>query len=175
MDYLIICSNHFPAVNRILPNSCDLHCNVAADDLDPWNPRSSAAIILTWCSGLFWNLLVLNWILKRFHFTACSVMYSFGLQLQNVGINASNIGFSTLTMESDKFICVREKVGETAQVVIIDMADSQNPSRRPISADSAIMNPASKVIALKGKLATWQQFRGIFFSNCLEKEIQFNS
>ncbi|XP_076453409.1 clathrin heavy chain 1-like [Babylonia areolata] len=71
------------------------------------------------------------------------------LQLQNVGINAANIGFSTLTMESDKFICVREKVGETAQVVIIDMNDSGNPIRRPISADSAIMNPASKVIALK--------------------------
>lgn len=54
-------------------------------------------------------------------------------------------------MESDKFICVREKVGETAEVVIIDMADPTNPIRRPISADSAIMNPASKVIALKGK------------------------
>ena len=53
-------------------------------------------------------------------------------------------------MESDKYICVREKVGETAQVVIVDMADPGNPTRRPISADSAIMNPASKVIALKG-------------------------
>uniref|UniRef100_H2ZKR2 Clathrin heavy chain n=1 Tax=Ciona savignyi TaxID=51511 RepID=H2ZKR2_CIOSA len=70
--------------------------------------------------------------------------------LQNVGINAANIGFSTLTMESDKFICVREKVGDQAQVVIIDLADSANPIRRPISAESAIMNPASKVIALKG-------------------------
>ena len=29
------------------------------------------------------------------------------------------------------------------------MADSQNPIRRPITADSAIMNPVSKVIALK--------------------------
>lgn len=55
-------------------------------------------------------------------------------------------------MESDKFICVREKVNDTAQVVIIDMNDTANPTRRPISADSAIMNPASKVIALKGKL-----------------------
>ena len=73
------------------------------------------------------------------------------LQLQNIGINAANIGFSTLTMESDKYICVREKVGETAQVVIIDMNDTANPIRRPISADSAIMNPASKVIALKGE------------------------
>lgn len=76
---------------------------------------------------------------------------SLSLQLTNVGISTSAISFSTLTMESDKFICVREKSAETAQVVIIDMNDSNNPIRRPISADSAIMNPASKVIALKGK------------------------
>ncbi|XP_023035106.2 clathrin heavy chain isoform X1 [Drosophila willistoni] len=73
------------------------------------------------------------------------------LQLTNVGINANSFSFSTLTMESDKFICVREKVNDTAQVVIIDMNDSANPTRRPISADSAIMNPASKVIALKAQ------------------------
>lgn len=57
-------------------------------------------------------------------------------------------------MESDKFICIREKVADQAQVVIIDLADSANPIRRPISADSAIMNPASKVIALKGLYKT---------------------
>lgn len=78
----------------------------------------------------------------------------FPFQLQNLGINPANIGFSTLTMESDKFICIREKVGEQAQVVIIDMNDPSNPIRRPISADSAIMNPASKVIALKGMEAS---------------------
>ena len=55
-------------------------------------------------------------------------------------------------MESDKYICVREKVGETAQVVIIDLGDAANPIRRPITAESAIMNPASKVIALRGEL-----------------------
>jgi len=71
------------------------------------------------------------------------------LQLTNAGINANSISFTTLTMESDKFICVREKVGENNQVVIIDLNDTANPIRRPISADSAIMNPASKVIALK--------------------------
>ncbi|XP_042879544.1 clathrin heavy chain-like isoform X1 [Penaeus japonicus] len=81
---------------------------------------------------------------------ALPIRFQEHLQLTNVGIQASNIGFNTLTMESDKFICVREKVGETAQVVIIDMADPTNPIRRPISGDSAIMNPASKVIALKG-------------------------
>uniref|UniRef100_A0A1I8GPI0 Clathrin heavy chain n=1 Tax=Macrostomum lignano TaxID=282301 RepID=A0A1I8GPI0_9PLAT len=70
-------------------------------------------------------------------------------QLQSVGINNASIGFSTLTMESDRFICVRDKVGEAAQVVIVDLQDHKNPTRRPISADSAIMNPVSKVIALK--------------------------
>jgi clathrin heavy chain len=54
-------------------------------------------------------------------------------------------------MESDRFICVREKVGEQNQIVIVDMQDPTNLIRRPISADSAIMNPVSKVIALKGK------------------------
>lgn len=67
-----------------------------------------------------------------------------------MGVNPANIGFSYLTMESDKFICIREKVGDQNQVVIVDMSDPTNPIRRPISADSAIMNPASKVIALKG-------------------------
>ena len=37
-----------------------------------------------------------------------------------------------------------------AQVVIVDMSDPTNPIRRPISADSAIMNPVAKIIALKG-------------------------
>ncbi|KAJ3054850.1 hypothetical protein HK097_000656 [Rhizophlyctis rosea] len=71
------------------------------------------------------------------------------VQLTTLGINGANISFNTLTMESDKFICVREKVGEQNQVVIIDMNDPTNIVRRPITADSALMNPATKVIALK--------------------------
>jgi clathrin heavy chain len=55
-----------------------------------------------------------------------------------------------LTLESDHFICIREKVNELAQVVIIDLADANNVLRRPISADSAIMHPKQKVLALRG-------------------------
>jgi clathrin heavy chain len=55
-----------------------------------------------------------------------------------------------LTLESDHFICVREKVGEQNQVVIIDLAEANNVLRRPISADSAIMHPSQKILALKG-------------------------
>lgn len=89
--------------------------------------------------------------IKDIFFILILITILFYFQLTNVGININSISFSTLTMESDKFICVREKVNDTAQVVIIDMNDTNNPTRRPISADSAIMNPASKVIALKGK------------------------
>ena len=54
-------------------------------------------------------------------------------------------------MESDRYICVRDKVNDSFQVAIIDLSDPMNPIRRPISADAAIMNPASKVLALRGK------------------------
>ncbi|XP_075389517.1 clathrin heavy chain 2 isoform X1 [Tenrec ecaudatus] len=71
------------------------------------------------------------------------------LQLQNLGINPASIGFSTLTMESDRFICVREEVGEQAQIAIVDLSEPTALTRRPVSAESAIMHPASKVVALK--------------------------
>ena len=71
------------------------------------------------------------------------------VQLTNVGIQPQFISFATLTMESEKFICIREEVNGTVQVVIIDMTNPTDVQRRPITAESAIMNPVSKVIALK--------------------------
>lgn len=56
----------------------------------------------------------------------------------------------TLTLESDHFICVRENVNNQNQVVIIDLSDANNVMRRPITADSAIMHPKQKILALKG-------------------------
>ncbi|KIY69192.1 clathrin heavy chain 1, partial [Cylindrobasidium torrendii FP15055 ss-10] len=71
------------------------------------------------------------------------------LQLSSLGIQPASISFQTLTFESDHFICVREKVGEQNQVVIIDLSDANNVLRRPISAESAIMHPHQKILALK--------------------------
>ncbi|KAI0331507.1 clathrin heavy chain [Cubamyces sp. BRFM 1775] len=71
------------------------------------------------------------------------------LQLSAIGIQPASISFQTLTLESDHFICVREKVNETNQVVIVDLADANNVIRRPITADSAIMHPHQKILALK--------------------------
>uniref|UniRef100_A0A5S6QG16 Clathrin heavy chain n=1 Tax=Trichuris muris TaxID=70415 RepID=A0A5S6QG16_TRIMR len=80
---------------------------------------------------------------------ALPIRFQEHLQLANIGVHSTSVGFATLTMESDKYICIREKVGESAQVVIIDMSDVGNPIRRPISADSVVMNPVSRVLALK--------------------------
>lgn len=54
-------------------------------------------------------------------------------------------------MESDRFICVREQVNNANQVVIIDIGANNEITRRPITADAAIMHPKQKIMALKGK------------------------
>lgn len=69
--------------------------------------------------------------------------------MTSCGVNASNIGFATLTLESDKYICIREREGDQNRLCIIDLSDSASVVRRPITADSAIMNPTTKIIALK--------------------------
>eukprot|EP00884_Botryococcus_braunii_P006634 jgi/Botrbrau1/15972/Bobra.0294s0010.1 len=74
------------------------------------------------------------------------------LLLPNLGINQQFISFTNVTMESDKFICVRE-TGPQNSVVIIEVANPLSPLKRPITADSALMNPVSKVIALKATVA----------------------
>eukprot|EP00211_Chloroparvula_japonica_P000498 CAMPEP_0119134882 /NCGR_PEP_ID=MMETSP1310-20130426/18147_1 /TAXON_ID=464262 /ORGANISM="Genus nov. species nov., Strain RCC2339" /LENGTH=1640 /DNA_ID=CAMNT_0007125725 /DNA_START=25 /DNA_END=4944 /DNA_ORIENTATION=+ len=51
-------------------------------------------------------------------------------------------------MESEKFICIRETGGNNS-VVIVDMSNPTQPLRRPITADSAIMHPSQKILALK--------------------------
>ena len=54
-------------------------------------------------------------------------------------------------MESDKFITVCETVGGAQQIAIVDLTAGNSVQRQKISAEAAIMNPLSRVIALKGK------------------------
>ncbi|OAF65976.1 hypothetical protein A3Q56_06297, partial [Intoshia linei] len=75
------------------------------------------------------------------------------LQLTSVGVDPSSIGFRTVTMESDKYICVCEKASDnTTQVAIIDLNNPSNVNRRPISADAVIMNPRGGIIGLRAGL-----------------------
>eukprot|EP00004_Rigifila_ramosa_P013327 TRINITY_DN293_c0_g1_i1.p1 TRINITY_DN293_c0_g1~~TRINITY_DN293_c0_g1_i1.p1 ORF type:complete len:1689 (+),score=479.53 TRINITY_DN293_c0_g1_i1:58-5067(+) len=70
-------------------------------------------------------------------------------QLTNLGVQPQAITFSNVTMESDKYICVRDEQNGQAQVVIVDMSNPQQPQRKPMAADSALMNPNAMIIAVK--------------------------
>jgi clathrin heavy chain len=84
------------------------------------------------------------------------------LTLPSVGIGQQFITFTNVTMESDKYICVRETAPQNS-VVIIDMNMPMQPLRRPITADSALMNPNSRILALKAQVpGTTQDHLQIF-------------
>jgi clathrin heavy chain len=70
------------------------------------------------------------------------------LQLSSLGIPEQCMVFTNVTMQSEKFVCVRE-TGTTNNVVIVDMANPSAPTRRPITAESTILAPSSKILALK--------------------------
>ena len=69
----------------------------------------------------------------------------------SLGISARFIMFTHVTMESDKYLCVWETAPQNS-VVIIDMNMPMQPLRRSITADSALMNPNTRILALKAQL-----------------------
>ncbi|KAA8549428.1 hypothetical protein F0562_001099 [Nyssa sinensis] len=84
------------------------------------------------------------------------------LTLPSIGINPQFITFTNVTMESDNYICIRETAPQNS-VVIVDMNMPMQPLRRPITADSALMNPNSRILALKAQLpGTTQDHLQIF-------------
>lgn len=74
------------------------------------------------------------------------------LQLSSLGIPENCMAFTHVTMQSEKYVCVRE-TGTTNNVVIVDMANPAVPLRKPITADSTIIAPSSKILALKAATA----------------------
>ncbi|KAI9865995.1 MAG: hypothetical protein M1813_001962 [Trichoglossum hirsutum] len=82
------------------------------------------------------------------------------LQLTTVDIAPASIGFNSCTLESDHYICVRQKLSDDAQpeVIIVDLKGNNQVIRRPIKADSAILHWSRQVIALKAQQRTLQIF-----------------
>lgn len=64
------------------------------------------------------------------------------------------------TLESDHYVCVRQKLDEDEkpQVIIVDLKNNNEIMRRPINADSAIMHWTKNIIALKAQGRTIQIF-----------------
>ncbi|KAK4648246.1 Clathrin heavy chain [Podospora bellae-mahoneyi] len=82
------------------------------------------------------------------------------LQLSSLGVGPTAITFNTCTLESDSYICIRDKKDEASspEVIIVDLKNGNNVIRRPIKADSAIMHWTRQVIALKAQSRTLQIF-----------------
>lgn len=60
----------------------------------------------------------------------------------------ASINFNSVTMDADNYILVRETSPQNS-IVIVDVSNPADVQRRNMSADSAIMNPTSKVLALR--------------------------
>lgn len=106
-------------------------------------PRRTSLKPAAWCN-VEEDCIVIEYMVLIVELLWCVL-----LQLPSVGINPQFITFTHVTMESDKYMCVRETSPQNS-VVIIDMSMPMQPLRRPITADSALMNPNSRILALKG-------------------------
>ncbi|CAG8909320.1 unnamed protein product [Penicillium egyptiacum] len=82
------------------------------------------------------------------------------VNLTSVGIAPASIGFTSCTLESDHYVCVRQKLDDESkpEVIIIDLKNNNEVLRRPINADSAIMHWNKNIIALKAQGRTIQIF-----------------
>lgn len=74
----------------------------------------------------------------------------FQLNTVQGGLRAGTISFKTLTMESDKFACVRDVQpdGQTS-LVIVDLEKRTSERNNIRDAEAAIMNPNSRILALR--------------------------
>jgi len=68
------------------------------------------------------------------------------LNLTSLGISQSDVSFKNVTLSSSKYVAVREE-GKN-NVTIVDTI-SKSTLRLPVQVDSAIMNPVSKVVAVR--------------------------
>ena len=72
--------------------------------------------------------------------------------LLSLGISPISLTFSSTTVSSDRHIVIRDgsKTDPTnASLVILETANPTKPTRRPFSADAALMNPSRPLIALR--------------------------
>eukprot|EP01080_Neovahlkampfia_damariscottae_P005416 gene5416-9229_t len=78
------------------------------------------------------------------------IKFSEFFKLPSLGIPQQSVNFASVTLESDKFVCIRhEDPKNQDKMISIVEVDTQTTSSHKINAESAIMNPKSKVVALR--------------------------
>ena len=74
------------------------------------------------------------------------------VDLTSLGLANTCFRFGFLTLESEKYICIRDEGQDgSPQVVVIELQNNNNITRRAMKAEAAIMNPIHNIIALKAK------------------------
>lgn len=79
-------------------------------------------------------------------------------QLTQLGIQQQSLDFKSTTLESDRYICVRESTQQGNTVAIIDAQNNFEVTRKNMTADNAIMHPTENVIALRANGTALQVF-----------------
>lgn len=79
-------------------------------------------------------------------------------QLTQLGIQPQALDFKSTTLESDRYICVRESGAQGNTVAIIDLQNNYEVTRKNMSADNAIMHTKDNVIALRANGTALQIF-----------------
>lgn len=79
-------------------------------------------------------------------------------QLTQLGIQAQSLDFKSTTLESDRYICVRESGAQGNTVAIVDLQNNYQVTRKNMSADNAIMHTKENVIALRANGTALQIF-----------------
>ena len=77
------------------------------------------------------------------------VSISMKCALPQFGVQKQYCKMGFVTLESDKYVCVRQKVGAAGQLTIVDLAAGTSENK-PWDVDGAIMNPNTKVLAVRG-------------------------
>jgi len=82
-------------------------------------------------------------------------------QLTALGVPESSVAFNSCTLESDAYVCVREAGDAGNHVAIVSLDQDNEVTRRSMTADSAIISPASsasagKILALRAQGRTIQ-------------------
>jgi clathrin heavy chain len=78
--------------------------------------------------------------------------------LTSLGINPQSLEFRSTTLESDRYVTVREQVNGANTVAIVDLANGNTVTRKNMSADNAILHPSQFIISLRANGTTIQIF-----------------
>ncbi|EPY41715.1 hypothetical protein AGDE_02209 [Angomonas deanei] len=72
-------------------------------------------------------------------------------QLNSVsgGLRPGSVSFKNVTINSDKYVCVRDQQEDSTSLVIVDLEKRESMRNNVRDAESAVMNPDSKVLAIR--------------------------